>query len=252
VRGAIGVSHVFLVPAHPTSLRRKMDSRMVSPLVLIDGLPGSGKTTLAYELGAHLSNHVCKVDVLIETAPIHPLHPIPTDEIGAAWPNIHLVLSPDEFAHASLALWRKLLFSHDTKSGLVIESFPFQSAIRVLLQMDADQETIEKYWRDWTYEVQFLEPQIIFLRSENPSQLITDVAEIRGPQWQNYITQAVEQMPFSVQRCLSGWSAVQEFMTQYANLVDRLIEKRRVAISILEAQPKDYNARLDLAISALN
>jgi adenylate kinase family enzyme len=66
-------------------------------LILIDGLPGTGKTTLAQDLSRELSLIGLECHVPYETDRPHPLHPIQTDAMGAAWANIRTLLTPQEF-----------------------------------------------------------------------------------------------------------------------------------------------------------
>ncbi len=223
---------------------------MKPQLILVDGLPGSGKTTLAQELSAHLANNN-QVTVYYETTRNHPLHVVPTDDFGAAWPDIHLRVSPQDFAERSLERWATFLNILDTGDRVVLESFPFQSTIRVLLQMGADEKLIESHWHAWKDLQRPIGSHFIYLKTLDPAFQITQIAEQRGQYWQEYISNAVEQMPFAKSRGLSSWSAVEEFMTTYGQLTDRLAEQYNLPIAILEAQPADYRRRFEQALSAI-
>ncbi len=209
---------------------------MRTDLILIDGLPGSGKSTLAADLAAHYG-----AEVLYETSPNHPLHPIPTDEIGAAWPKIHEQVSASEFAEQSLARWQSFLEGRNTAS--VVESFPFQSSIRVLFQIDASVGQIEEYWRRWQDLVLPAQPKIVFLRTEDPAGLMNRVAVLRGLEWRSYIGEAFAHMPFCLNRDLKGWAAVEASLEAYARQIESLIAISSIRIEVFEAEPANYEAR---------
>lgn len=217
---------------------------MPPELILIDGLPGSGKSTLAADLAVHYG-----AEALYETSPDHPLHPIPTDEIGAAWPTIHEQVSASEFADLSLGRWQRFL--EDRSTAAVVESFPFQSAIRVLFQIDAPAGQIEDYWRRWQDLVLPDQPKIVFLRTEDPSGLLNRVAEHRGPEWKNYIGEAFAQMPFCLHCDLKGWTAVETSLEAYARQIESLIATSSIPVEVFEAEPANYEDRKQRVLARL-
>lgn len=204
----------------------------MSRLILIDGLPGSGKSSLAAELSPN---------AFFETSPNHPLHPVPTDDYGAAWARIHELVTPESFAEQSLGRWEAFLGRLDELT--VVESFPFQCSIRVLLQIDAPRSLIDRYWADWQALVKPIPNQTIFLKTGDPVGLLNRIADRRGEEWKRYISEACDQMPFGKSRGLSGWAAVEAFMRAYAGLIEELISRADVPIAVFDAEPSDYAAR---------
>lgn len=217
---------------------------MIDRLILIDGLPGAGKSTLAKSIGDEF-----QALVWYETDPEHPLHPIPTDEIGAAWPDIHERISAESFAEISLSRWRSAIDRFE--GNIVFESFPFQSAIRVLFQINAAPALIADYWNEWQAVVTRCSPHLVFLRTIDSSQLIDDVAEVRGSAWMSYLSVAVEQMPWCTSRHASGWSAVQAFLSAYNATVESLVSEAKIPLTIDFAQTKDYRLRTERVLRDL-
>jgi hypothetical protein len=219
--------------------------------ILIDGIPGSGKSTLAQDIGLALELENKAVSVLLETDPAHPLHPIPTDEMGAGWPNIHEVISAEDFAEHSLSLWKSLLSGLAPGGALIVESFPFQSSIRVLMQMGGSPELISEYWQAWQSIVADVNPYIIYLETADARAQISSIAARRGPEWKEYIASALCQSPYCVQRGYFGWTGVEKMMCEYSALIDDLLSSSRVPVIFLEAEPSDYEERLRDALNSL-
>ena len=85
-----------------------------SRIVLIDGLPGSGKSTAAAAIGRQLPNS----RVFLESDPHHPLLVGLPDEKGAAFADIHEFHSAGSFATAALEKLEGFLASAEGGSSL--------------------------------------------------------------------------------------------------------------------------------------
>ena len=216
-------------------------------LILIDGLSGTGKTNLAQDLSRELSLIGLECHVHYETDRPHPLHPIQTDAMGAAWANIHTLLTPQEFTKTSLTKWQFFLKERPSESIELLESFPFQSMVRVLFQMNAGQDEIISYWDRWQELVRTFTPTIIFLRAQSATDLINQIGEARGPEWRSYMQASIVQMPISKGLGWTGWSAVEQFLDHYSALMNELICTSDLPIVELEGCSGNYGDRLALA-----
>src|SRR5262245_15851381 len=115
---------------------------MARPQILfIDGLPGSGKSTTALDVGGRFP----RSQVYLESAADHPLLVGSPDPMGAAFPKIHELHSVDSFAAAALDRLDTFLKTTEEGALYVFECHPIQSTVRVLLQLDASESTIERF-----------------------------------------------------------------------------------------------------------
>jgi hypothetical protein len=173
------------------------------------------------------------------------------DDLGAAWPDIHERMSPQGFADESLARWTHFC-SEQPEDLLVIESFPFQCALRVLVQMEAPPRLIEDYWEAWTKVVRDRSPVLLFLQIADARAQFEHICRVRGPRWTGYILDAFERMPFCRNRGLKGWDAISGFCDLYVDRMNRAIARRDIETIFVEGRPDRYQERLKRAIAALD
>lgn len=214
----------------------------IPQIVLIDGLPGSGKSTACGKVTEDLKMLGHQATSIYETQQDHPLHVIPTDETGAAWADIHLRIDADSFVSQSLERWKALL-SDKQRPTYVIESFPFQSFIRVLFQMDTPADRIQDHWNHWLETITGNQASFIYFKEPNPRELFEMACAVRGIEWTSYMCQSCEQMPYAHSRGWLGKNAVVGVLSEYAALIDQLVDAIPIPTLVVESQPQDYSQR---------
>ena len=220
-----------------------MQTSIPRPHVLfIDGLPGSGKSMAAEAVGGYLSNS----RVFLESAPNHPLLVAAPDRMGAAFADIHKIHSGDSFAASAFARLESFLESAGCDVLYVFESHPIQSTVRVLFQLDAPQTTISQFWSNLQDRLAMAQPRLIYFHERNPLQALKEINRKRGPTWESYLVEALEQSPWMRARALSGVEGADQMLVAYADLIDQLAELWRFPILKLPARPENYEARTDV------
>ena len=145
-------------------------------IVFIEGLPGSGKTTAATTLGHRLP----RSRVFLESQTDHPLLVGVPDERGAAFADIHQIHSADSFAAAALVRLEGFLANTESGTPYIFESHPIQSTVRVLLQLDAAEVTVFRFWAQLRDRLGSAEPQLVYLQENDPQQALTDIIRREG------------------------------------------------------------------------
>ena len=213
-------------------------------ILFVDGLPGSGKSTAAKDIGRRcLDNRI-----FLESHPSHPLLVGVPDENGAAFAHIHEVHSAASFAAAALERLHAFLGSADDDVPYVFESHPFQSTVRVLMQLDAPEPVLMRFWSELQKRLECADVRLLYFRENDPRQAITDIMRVRGVAWQNYVVEAFNHYPWTKARGLSGIEAVFRVIDQYAMLIDRLLASWRFDVLILPARPASYPERTEAFI----
>ena len=211
-------------------------------ILFIDGLPSSGKSMAAKAVGGSVSDS----RVFVESAPNHPLLVGAPDRMGAAFADIHEIHSADSFAAAALGRLESFLEGAGHDVLYVFESHPIQSTVRVLFQLDAPQTKISQFWSDLQDQLAMAQPRLIYFHERNPLQALKEINRKRGPTWESYLVEALEQSPWMRARALSGVEGADQMLVAYADLIDQLAELWRFPILKLPARPENYEARTDV------
>jgi len=211
-------------------------------ILFIDGLPGSGKSMAAKAVGGSVSDS----RVFVESAPNHPLLVGTPDRMGAAFADIHEIHSADSFAAAALGRLESFLEGAGHDVLYVFESHPIQSTVRVLFQLDAPQTKISQFWSNLQDRLAMAQPRLIYFHERNPLQALKEINRKRGPTWESYLVEALEQSPWMRARALSGVEGADQMLVAYADLIDQLAELWRFPILKLPARPENYEARTDV------
>ena len=113
---------------------------------MVEGLPGLGKTTTASWLAARFRAELLPVRLYLESQPEHPinvggdLHPA-GDVTGETYFQRY---RPASFIQESLLRWQAFVDdAMQTDAISVLDSYPFQNSIRILLQMDAAHDDMQ-------------------------------------------------------------------------------------------------------------
>jgi hypothetical protein len=225
-----------------------MANPIEAPRVLfIDGLPGSGKSTAAQDIG----HRYPRSRIYLESAADHPLLVGVPDAVGAAFADIHRLHSAQSFAAAALEKLGAFLQTAEHDVLYVFESHPVQSTVRVLLQMDAPWATIATFWSQLQDSLAPLEPWLLYLRESDPRQAIANTFRARGADWERYVVEAFQQTPWMISRGLSGREGMLFMFVEYGQCMDRLLRLWRFPILTLPAQPASYEARTKVMLDWL-
>ena len=219
---------------------------MRGKLILIDGLPGSGKSTGAEDLSGMLIAEGWPVRLWMETDPLNPLHVFKLDPMGAATAAIPAWLAPDEFAQASLDRWQTLLDEMEHGVVTIAESYPFQSSVRVLLQHGVAEPEVRAYWQDCVELLGQTDSALIYFLEEDPRASILRTCRTRGPEWTDYVLNAVKDSPMFKRHQLPPIEAVAAGIAEYSRLTDDLAESWPYARLVLPASPEDYGRRAEV------
>ena len=219
-----------------------MDATMTH-LIFIEGLPGSGKSESARNLAEALTKTGHTVKVFIETDPTNPLHTAALDPQGAAFADAHIIFNIQGFAHQSLQKYKDLPYSLKADTTTIFESFPMQSHVRVLMQMNADQSMIMQFWSDIQSALKPLAPALVYFEESDPESALKRIIEIRGAKWREYISSALEQSPYATARNLKGIDGIIRMMCDYNTLTQELFKTWTMDQISLPARPNDYATR---------
>jgi hypothetical protein len=109
----------------------------------------------------------------------------------------------------------------------VLDSFPFQNSVRVLLQMDADPDTLTAYQSCVEETAARLDPvlNLIYLDPGDAERTVRAITEQRGPAWTDYMIAVATECPYASARGLQGMDGAVAIMRAYKQLLDESVAR---------------------------
>jgi len=128
------------------------------------------------------------------------------------------------FVEESLARWRAFAAeARHSRRVHVLDSYPFQNSVRVLLQMDADLATVAAYQSQVEDEVAELAPVLIYLDPGDAERSLHEIATRRGPAWTAYAVTVITDCPYASARDLRGLDGAVTLLRSYKQLLDESV-----------------------------
>jgi hypothetical protein len=153
-------------------------------MIMVDGLPGSGKSTIAEYVTRELEQRGIPCRLLREREPDHPLN------VGGEWHpsgrttgvRMFAAYTVGSFVEESLARWNAFAAeAMGSERVNILDSYPFQNSVRVLLQMDADPLTLATYQARVAETAAGLAPVLIYLDPGDAERAMREIMGQRGP-----------------------------------------------------------------------
>ncbi|MCL4544720.1 MAG: hypothetical protein M1118_09020 [Chloroflexi bacterium] len=214
-------------------------------LILIEGLPGSGKTTTAGVLAATLAQRGLAVSCFLEAQPDHPLNVGGSLHPAGRTTGAQLFASytAESYTDESLRRWRAFVATAERGDAVQIaESYPYQNSVRILLQMDAEVDRIRAYAAAVEQTMLPLRPALVYFERRDSAGALRTIAEQRGAEWSAYVAELVTGSPYARRRELRGIDAVLAFMSAYKALVDELRDASQLPRLVLDDCPGRWKA----------
>jgi len=198
-------------------------------LILIEGVPGSGKSTTASILFADLSTHGINCNCFLERSENNPI------SIGNM-ENLSEIISTTKLREQNVfQQWKDFTKRANQKEIVnIIESRFWQTgAIYLYLSGHSENEVTKSNHRliSVLYE---LNPVLIYLAPKDIEQMITQICKIRNKEWresgkegswEQWGNEIYEQQKWFTYRSAKGPDAIYEFFNEWASIADKLYEE---------------------------
>jgi molybdopterin-guanine dinucleotide biosynthesis protein len=187
-------------------------------LVLVEGLPGSGKTSAAKHLARSLRARGIRAALIRELEPDHPV--IPRSVMKQA--------ARDDYAEVCLSRWRA--FATDRGSGsaevAIIEGCAFQSTLRFLYANRVPAGEIHSFWESCEKIIAPLDPRLVYLYQPDPAGFMKSrTLSRRGPEWTDKVAAYAQATPRSREHDWQGRDGMVAFWKDYRVLCDELYRR---------------------------
>lgn len=205
---------------------------------LVEGLPGSGKTSVAEFLSEFLLSKGCLNELFLEASPNNPFRYKEGTGEG---------ITVDEFVASIRCQWQAFKTQNAKKSHLVIqESMTFQQQVNFLVWMDriAEIKPITQYIEEQLKE---LAPALLYLRQSDPSEALQNIIKVRGSKWEEEKIRPVERSPFAEARGLNYPEASLSFIREVHRITDDLYNAFPYGKSCIDVTDRNWKTVMDKA-----
>ncbi len=171
-------------------------------LILLEGIPGSGKSTTAHQLTRQLQRHGIAASWFGEKDIAHPT--------SAPFHNV------DQFVHDTQDRWNAFISSiSGTAQTVILEGNIFQRFLRLLLQHNVDWQYIRMHIAALTALAMHTNPVFIFFYQPDVRGSLENIAAYRGVQWTKGSIQRFTNTPYALSHHLVGFDGLVAFWKAY-------------------------------------
>jgi hypothetical protein len=195
----------------------------------VEGLPGTGKSTMAKNLCSMASKSGYDAKWYLEESHDHPVHP-------KKW---RALKSDDHFINQCLQAWARFTeecLKQDTVH--ILEGSAFQSTVRFM--MEKNRPGIQQYYRRFEEIVAPLYPRMVYLRPRDALQHSEYASALRGEHWTAKVSGYIERTPYATSSGLKGVGSMHRFWADYAALCDELVVHATIPAKTVSFEPGDW------------
>lgn len=203
---------------------------MKKKLVLIEGIPGSGKSTFARFLSNQFERNGYSCELFLETTLDHPI----IESSGSEGISSYLESFYDR--------WVKFLDQLSDGEIVILESAFFQSPIVHLLHKEADRELIRSLIYRVSNRLSMEDCRMIYFYQDDPQVAIEKMIESRGGN--DYLLRKhdeYKQEPYFLNRQEQGPASHISFFLEYSVLANEIVKQVSIPSEIIENSAAEYD-----------
>lgn len=197
-------------------------------LILVDGIPGSGKSTTAQWIAIELRKRQIEADWFMDE---HRGNPI------TIWDDS----SPESFISRTLDNWKQLTQASQTSHQIIVlEGCLLQHILGRLLSQDIERARIIACIQAVYDHIRPLQPILIYFYQANLELALRTVYAERGSEWAEYMLKGLEKSPYAVSRQLTGFEALFQYYHEDRTLTDRLLQGLGIRTLAVENSKREW------------
>lgn len=191
-------------------------------LVLVEGLPGTGKTPTTRFLKAALDERGVTCHAFYEASPDNPI------AIGSVNEDLAGVITGYQNKADFLADWRTLASSSRTDDVVILESRFIQNAGMFLFLAGASPDDVVRHTTAITAVLAGARPILVYLQAGDPAAHMEQVLRASPQQWVERVIAAWNSTSWVTKRGLKDQDGFLEFFRHWAPMLESLVERLRI------------------------
>ncbi len=209
-------------------------------LLIIEGLPTSGKSTTAHLLARHLRRTGRPTRWVYEHAADHPIH----DTQALAEMVRGEPYQPEAFDE-SLARWRTLADEIGrTEETIILESAILQPPLHLMLLAGLPESALRAYVVRVEGIIADLDPVLVHLRPPDLERSLERAMRLRGSWFGEFLEARIRESPYGSGRGLAGKEGVLAYFAHYRAITDAILETLSIRVLAIEAVAEGTDQRL--------
>jgi thymidylate kinase len=195
-------------------------------LVLIEGLPGSGKSTTAQKLAAEITNAGKSCQCFLEWDADHPI------PIGDDFALGKVIASSREREPGVLQQWQQIAQAARSQELVtVLESRFWQTSVMLMYIAGMPKEDVLASNQRVITAIQSLKPVLVYFAIDDPKAFARRTIQLKEEEWKRsgfpgswaqHLFDAVDSQPWLTQRGLNGLEGMLALWEEWAQVSDEL------------------------------
>jgi thymidylate kinase len=201
-------------------------------LILIEGLPGSGKSTTARCLASEIGSYGKKCKCFLEREEDHPVF------IGCMDSFSEVIPLSRPRAKATLQRWEKFAKEANCKETInIMESCFWQTGLMFMYDAGASEDEISENNQRIAATIAKLKPVLIYFVYDNIEKSLARTFQLRNQEglrdwentgiyqsWEQWVLELSEKQKWSTDRGLKGREAWFRFFEEWASIAEKLYD----------------------------
>jgi thymidylate kinase len=218
-------------------------------LILVDGLPGSGKSATAQRVWLHLLRNQRDASWYFEHQSSHPIYRL--DNLAKVY---RTSLRQSRRTHQQALLkWQRLADSlRDTRRIVILESTFFQTTIGWLQLMNVTREEILDHVAHVEERIERIRPVLVYLYQKDAATALRNIRAQRGDWFEDLLVTRMSKTPFGRAQRLCDFDGVIEFFLRVRSITDEIYARSRFRKIAVDTTDREWSEYLDRITDVLS
>jgi len=193
---------------------------------LLEGLPGSGKSTISKKVFNQLSTN--NKYLVQESSDFHPIKDLDISDI-------------DVWQEKTLQNWKKLSWEIQSRQKLYVMEFALlQNTIVMMLLGNCSGNQIMQFCGKIENTIKEIPPVLILYIANDSELFLRETYELRGDEWKNNINGLIDQYPYGKQRNLSGFDGFLTYFDEYVSITNAVYDELEIDKICIDVTKREW------------